>query len=159
MVEKCECGLNYVIGEPENERWHSIVHENYLTGPKLPILLNGKKVGKFDDFIVVQVSDESTEKLRSSASKLALTAHYSTPDYPAGYDGSVGHELKVYALLYGEHAIGFLLRSKTTRSWQLRWNGEGKAELVTNDANLDKKIVVARLWIAKHYHRKGFGDE
>ncbi|GBE04670.1 hypothetical protein BMS3Abin10_00286 [bacterium BMS3Abin10] len=155
LIDKCECGLSYVAGHPDNEERHRIVHEEYLNGPQLSVFTTGEKVAEVDEFAVVRVSDESTEEVRSAAAKLARAAHYSTPGDSIGYDGSTGHELIVYALLHGEHAIGYLLIGKTRRSWCLRWIGQGKAELISKEANLDERIVIARIWIAKNYQRKG----
>lgn len=152
--DKCECGLSYVAGHPDDEELHRIVHEDYLNGPQLPVLTIGEKVAEVNEFAVVRVSDESTEEVRSAAAKLALSVTYSLP-YPIGYDGSTGHELVVYALIHGERAIGYLLSGKTRRSWCLRWIGQGKAELISKEANLDERIVIARIWIAKNYQRKG----
>jgi GNAT superfamily N-acetyltransferase len=155
MLKKCECGLNFVSGDPEEEERHFTVHENYLSGPKLLILSTEKKLAEIDEFVLVRVSDESTKEVRSAAKELAFTAYCSTPQYPVGYDGSTGHELIVYALLHGEHAIGYLLKGKTRRSWYLRWTNRGKAELIINEANLDERIVIARVWVAKNHQRKG----
>ncbi len=154
LIDKCECGLSYVAGHPEDEERHRIVHEEYVNGPQLSVLTTGEKVDEVDEFAVVRVSDESTEEVRSAAAKLARVAHYSIR-HSISYDGSTGHELIVYALLHGKHAIGYLLIGKTRLSWCLRWIGQGKAELISKEANLDERIVIARIWIAKNYQRKG----
>lgn len=155
LYRKCECGIKYVTGYPDEEERHRIRHEEYLNGPQLPVLTTGEKITIIDEYTVIRVSDESAEEIRSAAAKLALAAYYCTPMYPTGYDGSTGHKLIVYAILHSKHAIGYSLIGETRRSWYLRWIGQGKAELISNEANLEKRVVIARLWIAKNYRKKG----
>ncbi|NQU26582.1 MAG: hypothetical protein HQ567_35305 [Candidatus Nealsonbacteria bacterium] len=35
---KCDCGLNYVPGHPEDEAYHAQVHAEYLSGPEIPVI-------------------------------------------------------------------------------------------------------------------------
>ena len=156
LIDKCECGLSYVAGHTEDEEFHRIVHDEYLNGPVLSVLTTGENVAEIDEFAVVRVSDGSPEEVRSAAALLARVVHRSTSTYKMGYDGSItGDALIVYALLYGDRAIGFALIGKTSRSWCLHWIGQGKAELISNEANQAERRVIGRVWIARNYQRKG----
>ena len=155
MLAKCECGTSYVAGDPEEEERHCINHEIYLNGPRLSILSTEKEVGKVKSYIVVRVLDDSMKSVRSAAVELARAANFSTPDYAIGYDGSKGHGLIVYALICGERAIGYLLIKRTQCYCSLRWSGREKARLISNKAKTDERVLVARIWIAKNYQRKG----
>lgn len=154
----CACGFSYVAGIEEDERLHDRVHAEFLKGPVLPSLRRADYVGSVEAYTIVRVTDNSPREVRDDAAKLALVAHHSTPEYKAGYDGSATAGLQhVYVLLSDIHAIGFALVGDTTRSWRLRWQSANKAQLLSREADQQRRKLLARVWLAFEFRRRGVG--
>jgi hypothetical protein len=153
----CECGLSYVSGDPSEELIHATWHREYLEGLPVPALAaNIAALSRTHGHPVVKIDAQTSDTIRREAAKVAMIAHRATPDFPAGYDGSLTDEgQSLYILLEEATAIGMILVSRGDRCWHLRWLASGKACLISRNASQDTRTIVARLWVAKKYQRQG----
>ena len=156
--EICECGLGYIRGSPEDERMHTEVHGEFARGPTIRRLSELEKLRSVRDLELLRADANTPEYLRLEVAYIARVAQRETPDFKAGYDGTItDEEPSLYVLAEGSRAVGMCLVGRTQRSWRLRWVSESRACLRAKDASNADRPLVARVWIAGDYRRQGLG--
>lgn len=154
-MPKCECGLSYVSGVPEDEEAHACMHAEYQRGPQLPWLLSLDPADEVLGFPLYRVDRSVASQLRSRLAHAALVAHRSMSEYPAGYDGTVTEDdQRLYLIADDFRAVSLAIVSRDNRFWSLSWSNGG-ATLRRPEAATDHRYKVARLWTAKDYRLLG----
>lgn len=153
----CECGLSYVRGDPEDEARHNEMHVEYAPGPELPEIELRPVIGAVRSYDVVCVDRNTELPVRKKLAYIAYVAQRSTPDFPAGYDGTLSDtgDQRLYVVRNGPRGIGMALVASTDRCWSLRWTPENKACLRSREENCELRPVIERLWLAAEYRRRG----
>lgn len=98
---------------------------------------------------------------RHCLAHVAMVAHRTMTDYPAGYDGTINEDdQRLYLLADRTRAVAMVLTALDQRFWKLRWRSdlapllEGK-----NKADMRSGFKVARVWVAKKYRGRGLAIE
>lgn len=151
----CECGLDYVRGLDEDEKYHTKIHAEYARGPKIAVLgrlPSSRLVGGFTFHVIDgSVPFDTRRKL----AHVAMVAHRSIPG-PAGYDGTVTEDdQRLYVLAAKSHAVAMVLMALDSYFWKLAWGPRGSLELVEQQALSHRGPKVARVWVAANHRRKG----
>ena len=156
---KCECGLNYVPGVPEDEKRHDKEHYEYLHGPYLPDLHAFAAIDSVREYPLVMVDATVQPSVRRRLSMVAYVAQRETPGYPAGYDGTISDgDERLFLATDGGHAIAMVLTALDEGYWLFSWTPGGTLELLDANPNLAPRQKIGRVWVAKAYRRCGVGS-
>ena len=68
---KCECGLTYVPGHPDDEEHHRIVHSEYLSGPEIRAISLLSSIGEIKSYPFYVVDWKIPKEISSFSSRLA----------------------------------------------------------------------------------------
>lgn len=151
----CECGLDYVRGLDEDEKYHAKIHAEYTRGPKMAVLGRLPSFGLVGDFTFHVIDGSVPFDTRRKLAHVAMVAHRSIPD-PAGYDGTVTEDdQRLYVLATKSHAVAMALTALDSYFWKLAWGPHGSVELVEREALSRREPKVARVWVAANHRRKG----
>lgn len=156
----CECGLSYVPDVPEDQEAHARLHKEYAQGPLVPesaARLDGIDLAGYK-LIVVDASVPT--RLRHDLAYVAMVAHRSMPQYPAGYDGTINDgDQRLFLMLDGRRAIGLAITAREQYFWKLSWSESGPAKLVESEQHQMSRQTVGRVWMANQYRRRGLATQ
>lgn len=109
-VKKCECGLSYVPGHPEDEIKHEKWHSEYVNGPEIPVVKDLSSIATIDSLSVSIVDRRYPVETRRELAYVASIAKRSMPDYPSGYDGTVDEDdQRLYLVADGERIVAMVV--------------------------------------------------
>ncbi len=152
----CECGFSYVSGDTRDERLHRRRHKEFVEGPTIAALSKVPPFASLDSLAVKRIDATVPMPLRAAIAAVAQVARRETPDYKAGYDGTMTDEHPVlYVAAEAKKAVAMVLVADTSRSWRLRWVAPGKACLISRVADEVCRPKVGRLWVASGSRRSG----
>lgn len=155
----CECGLNYVSGFDEDEKQHEIWHDEYLHGAILHDMHALSAICSVAGYPLVVVDAAIPREVRFRLSKAAYVAQRSTPEYPAGYDGTISEaDERLFLARDDDRAIGMVLTALDEYYWRLTWTNEGTAQLIDRNPHLGRRLKIGRVWVAKAYRSRGIGS-
>lgn len=155
----CECGCTYVVGSPEDEAVHGEQHEEFLLGPDIPEFRNLKSIVSKDSLKLVLVNNSSNQTIRGAIAKVAEVAQRCSPDFKSGYYGSNSeNETNLYALVKGTRIAGMVITSLETRFSRYKWDKEGGVYPSEHIDSEDKRVKIARIWIAQNYRRQRWAN-
>ena len=155
----CECGLTYVSGIDEDEKQHEIWHDEYLHGATLHDMHALSVISSVAVYPLVVVDAAIPREARFRLSKAAYVAQRATPDYPAGYDGTISEaDEKLFLARDGDRAIGVVLTASDEGYWRLAWTHEGTAQLLDRNPYRGPRQKIGRVWVAKAYRRRSIGS-
>lgn len=86
---RCDCGLDYVSGHPEDEEEHARIHAEYSFGPEIPAVERVSPCGIYRTFSLYEINQACPIAIRRELAHVAWVACHSMSGYPLGYDGSV----------------------------------------------------------------------
>lgn len=156
---KCECGLNFVPGVPEDEKRHDKEHDEYLCSPYLLDLHALPAIGSVAEYSLVVVDAIVSRDVRRRLSMAAYVAQRETPGYPAGYDGTISDaDERLFLATDRGRAIAMALTALDEGYWLLSWTPGGKVELLDSNPNYAERQKIGRVWVAKAYRRCGIGS-
>ena len=159
MNYRCECGLSYVPGSPEDEQQHSRIHTEYDLGPAIAELCHVPRIGLIGDLPVHVVDSSVLCADRYKLAYVAMVAQRSMSSYPAGYDGTITvDDQHLYVVADKARAVAFVLTALEGRFWHLRWKQDGSIDLVEQMATLRRGYKISRVWVAARYRRKGLSN-
>ncbi len=151
----CECGLDYVRGLDEDEKYHAKIHAEYARGPKIAVLGRLPSLGLVDEFTFHAVDSSVPFDMRRKVAHVAMVAHGSILG-PAGYDGTVTKDdQRLYILATKSHVVAMAITTLDSYFWKLAWGPHGSVEIVEREALSRTSPKVARVWVASNYRRKG----
>jgi len=151
----CECGLDYVRGSAEDEKYHAKLHAEYAHGPKIAVLRLLPNLGLVGEFKFHAVDITVPFDIRQKLAYAAMVACRSIPG-PAGYDGTVtGDDQRLYILSAKSNVVAMVITALDTYFWKLAWGSNGSVKLMEQEALLRTSPKVARIWVAANYRRKG----
>ena len=158
-MPRCECGLSYVSGIDEDEKQHGIWHDEYLHGAMLPDLYSIGAICSVGGYPLVMVDAAVPREVRFRLSKAAYVAQRATPDYPAGYDGTISEaDERLFIARDGDSGIGIILAALDEYFWSLTWTREGTVQLIDRTPHRGPLQKIGRVWIAKAYRRRGIAS-
>lgn len=159
MATTCECGLGYVKGYPDDEKYHRRLHREYAQGPVIEVLSLTPALETHNNLTIHLVDSSVPIFNRRKIAHIAMVAQRSMPDYKTGYDGTVTEDdQRLYVVREKKRAVGFLLTANCHGFWHLRWANE-KVELVSKQPLLETRPTIARVWIAANYRKKGLAKQ
>jgi len=149
-MTRCECGLRFVPGIPEDDSAHRRMHDEYANGPVLETIEYLSPIGHLDDLVVV-VADATTPAVRRrQLAKVAYVAQIEMSDYPAGYDGTITEaDERLFLVVDGSRCVAFVLTSLDEPHWRLKWKPDGSLEHAEQDAIVGERQKIGRVWVAK----------
>ena len=154
-MPRCECGLTYVSGIDEDEKQHEIWHDEYLHGAILPDMHALSVISSVAVYPLVVVDAAIPREARFRLSKAAYVAQRATPDYPAGYDGTISEaDERLFLARDGDRAIGVVLTALDEYYWSLTWTHEGTVQLLDRTPHRGPLQKIGRVWVAKAYRRR-----
>jgi GNAT superfamily N-acetyltransferase len=150
----CECGHTYVIGHPDDEAHHKEIHAEYYLGPAIQQVRGLPTIKTYREFKFVLVDESVPVTKRRAISHVAMVATRCMPGCKAGYDGADTDDgQRLYLLVGGNRVVGMVLTVFDSRFWCLEWTATGTPGLLDCNALTDRRVKVARVWIAaKHRH-------
>jgi hypothetical protein len=153
---ECECGYTYVPGHPDDEVCHSKIHNEYLSGPEIPVIRT-LTPSVVESSLPIYIIDESCPKvIRRDIAHVAIVAWRSIQHFPVGYDGSItDEEPRLFLAADGDHIVAMVLTSFDDRFWPLAWKPDGSLSLLDNIASTRRNVKIARVWTAVSYRRRG----
>ncbi len=158
---KCECGLTYVPGEPDDERVHAKVHAEYLSDPEISSVRQLDQITTIGDFSIYVIDNTCPMEIRRELSHVAFVAHQTMPDYPAGYDGTITEDdPRLFIAVDGMNVIAMVLTEFDDYFWRLAWKDGCSVELVdTVQLEHRRRYKVARAWTAADYQHNGISSQ
>lgn len=158
-MPKCECGLNYVSGNDEDEKQHAAWHDEYLRGAMLPCLLDLAPICSVAEYPLVMVDAAVPRSIRFRLSEAAYVAQRSTPNFPAGYDGTISEaDEKLFIARDSARAIAIVLTAMDEYFWRLTWTDEGTIQIMDGSPHRGPRQKIGRVWVAKGYRRHGIAS-
>lgn len=100
------------------------------------------------------VMDGRDPQRRKELFLLALVACRCTR-FSAGYDSTE----PMLVLAKDSRAIGMVCVGRDAPCWRLSWNNDGSVRLLNEESILEPRVVVARVWIAGAFRRRGLGGQ
>jgi hypothetical protein len=153
---KCDCGLSYVPGHPDDETYHAQIHAEYLSGPEIPVIRLLSPCATDGPLPIYVVDGTCLEAIRCALARVAMVAHRSMPEYPAGYDGTVTEDdQRLYLAADGARIVAMALTTLDDAFWRLAWQADGSLTLIEPVASISRSHKIARVWTAAAYRRRG----
>lgn len=153
---KCDCGLRYVPGHPEDDSYHARIHAEYLSGPEISAvhqLTPSETIGPLSIYVIDKTC---LAEIRRSLAYVAKVAQRSMPSYPAGYDGTVTEDdQRLYLAANGAYIVAMVLTTLDDAFYRLAWNADGSIKLMEQVESIHCSHKIARVWTAADYQRKG----
>lgn len=156
MSVRCECGLTYAPGIPDDEVLHRHIHSEYATGPHVRELQHLAKVGLVENLTVKCVDSGTPSKVARKVAHVAMVAQREIPGM-AGFYGDGSGDQRLYVLEEEDRCVGMVFVANAMAYWRLAWNDSrpGRIELVDRAAVVETLPVIARVWIAADYRSRG----
>ena len=105
------------------------------------------------------VDAEVPREVRSRLSKAAYVAQRATPDYPAGYDGTISEaDARLFLAKDDDRAIGMVLTALDEYYWSFTWTHDATVQLIDSTPHRGPRQKIGRVWVAKAYRRCGIGS-
>lgn len=153
---QCDCGLSYVPGHPDDESHHVQIHAEYLSGPELPAVRQLSPCVTNGPLSIYVVDGTCPVTIRCALAHVAMVAHRSMPDYPAGYDGTVTEDdQRLYLAAAGVHIVAMALTALDDGFWRFAWQADGSLTLMEPVPSIRRSHKIARVWTAAAYRRRG----
>ena len=153
---KCDCGLSYISGLPEDEKDHQAIHAAYFYGPEIFAVLELSPAATDGALPIYMVDRSCSKKNRDELAHVAMVAHRSMPEYPAGYDGTVtDDDQRLFLVAEGARIVSMAITSLDERFWHLAWNTDGTIAQIDQTPSIHRSYKIARVWTAAGYRRKG----
>lgn len=153
---KCECGLSFVEGLESDEQIHAEMHEEYLLGPRLEALRFVSVRPHREGYGLAVIDSTVPENIRHSLARAAMVSRFETPEFPAGYDGSVTDaQEKMFIVAKEDRAIAVALTGLDEPHWRLGWTALGGVYLVERTPLIGSRQKIGRIWVAKSYRGSG----
>jgi len=151
--------MSYISGIDEDEKQHEIRHGEYLHGAILPDLHALSAVTLVAGYPIVMVDASVPIEVRFRLAQAAYVAQRATPDYPAGYDGTISEgDEKLFIARNDDRAIGVVLTALDEYYWSLIWTHEGTVQLLDETPHRGPLQKIGRVWVAKAYRRCGIAS-
>ena len=153
---KCECGLAYRQGDPDDEDYHAKVHAEYFSGPKIPVIRKLSPCKTGGSFPIYVVDRTCPKEIRRKLAHIAIVACRSMPGYPVGYDGSdTAEDPRLYLAADDTHIVAMVIAGLGSYFWHLAWTPDGSLSLIDLEASICRTYRIARVWTAASYRRRG----
>ena len=160
MPIKCECGLTYVPGHPDDEIEHERWHAEYLHGPKITAVRELTSIATINSFSVYVVDGSCPLPTRLKLAQVASVAKRSMSDYPAGYDGTVDEDdQRLYIAVDGVRVVAMIITGLEDFFWKCGWNEDGSFKFWHQPPEKRRSYKVARVWTAPSYQGKGLASQ
>jgi hypothetical protein len=126
----------------------------------MPQIRHTPRLAEVGGFPLHVVDARTPFEVRHRLAHVAIVAHRTMTDYPAGYDGTLTEDdQRLYLLADGTRAVAMVLTALDERFWPLCWRPGGPPELVGSRAIMRTGPKVARVWVAKDYRGRGLATE
>lgn len=160
MSIKCECGLRYVPGHPDDEIMHEQRHSEYLHGPEITAVRELTSIATINSFSVYVVDGSCPLELRLKLAQVAIVAKRSMTDYPAGYDGTVDEDdQRLYIAVDGMRVVAMVITGFDDFFWKFSWNEDGSLKFWHQPPEKRRSYKVARIWTAPSLQGKGIASQ
>jgi hypothetical protein len=152
----CECGLDFVVGIPEDEAAHDKWHGEYALGPDVPEVMSLRCLASKDSLRLVLADKSDKKPIRKAVAYVAMVAHRCMQEYKAGYYGGDSEEnCRLYALIEGTRMVGMVISSIDASFRHYSWNSEGEYQVSDSNVIVHSGPKIVRVWIAASYRRGG----
>lgn len=160
MATKCECGLTYVPGHPEDEIQHEQWHTEYFYGPEITAVRELTSIATLNSFSVYVVDGSCPLETRLKLAQVAIVAKRSMPDYPAGYSGAVDeYDQRLYIAVDGVRIVAMIITGLEDFFWKCSWNDDGSFKFWHQQPEKRRSYKVARVWTAPSCQSKGVASQ
>ena len=154
----CECGYQFVPGI--DDELHAKFHAAYLYGPSLSVLDELTSTATIFGNSLFVIDAQIPEAQRKLFVAVADVAQATMTGYSYGYYGTVDErEQTMFVLASDGHAIGMAIVGLDGPCWKLSWAPGYSLQLMEKVASPGPHRIVARVWIAAAYHRRGFASQ
>jgi|GEM_PF-4858202 len=153
---KCECGLTFIPGDPENKKNHEKIHAEYSLGPDLPSVELASPLGASDNFSIYCIDQTCSLETRQKLAYVAMVAARSMPDYPAGYDGTGAEcDQRLFIAVKMNRVVAIVITALDDRFWRCAWAEDGSITLIEREVSIHQRHKITRVWTAAAYRRQG----
>jgi len=141
---------------PDDDLAHHHAHQKYLNGPGLQGLLSLSPIGHVGALRVLMIDATTPAPVRRELAEVVYVAQVETPDFPAGYDGTVTEaDERLFLVAGGARAVAFAVTALDEPHWRLRWEGHDALEFADQQAIPGDRQKIGRVWVAKAHRRQG----